>query len=956
MDRLHGLNTYTLLFLIWMIPCALYQGDSARADDFCVASASDIQTALNTAASNGTDDLIQIVQGEYAGLFTFTTQEAHRLRIKGGYLGTDCASRTLSPANTVLNGNDSGRVMTVAMSAPVDFECEGLSFENGNAQTGGGLAVTTSGNVILNRNRFMQNHASETGGGLHISPYSSFVGSRRSDSGGAITMTNNTISNNSAGAAGAAHLDLFAAELRFNIITNNTADNDGGGLQLDCASMTLISNIVSRNTAGLDGGGIQTSGESAVLTGNSLSGNRAEGDGGGVWTDCDAITIGDANFSGNKAGADGGAIHASRGSVSIDGNNITGNSAGANGGGIGAAGAAVTITGNAIIANMADNGGGIHAEQGSAVIINNMFNGNTALQEMGAVGIDCDSALVVNNTISNNMALNGPGGGVAVLLRDDSDGATLRNNIVYQNNAWTGGNDFYIDNDYDGNQTASSVTLDHNNFDQGADGLFISAPFAVSATNLNNLDPMFMDSTTGNYQLSKGSPCIDAGSAVDAPSVDIDNVSRPLGLTHDMGAYEYEGAPVAGIRVNGSAEDITVTAADDAEIMVSLDPDILTGQEADWWLLQLTPEGEYYFLAAGAGEMVQSDALFSVAPYSQMGLRRLEDHSLLTLSCLPIGPHFFAFAVDLDKNGVLNANNISFDVIRVDRVLVDEDGDGYQSDGCETAWDCNDSDASIHPGAFDVCDDGIDQDCSGADLNCRDVDNDGDGYTENQGDCNDGSASVHPGATEIRDDGVDQDCNGADLLAAAVDDDGDGHTENQGDCNDGAPAIHPGATEIRDDGVDQDCDGADLLGVNIDDDGDGVAESQGDCNDYDDAIHPGAAEVRDDGVDQDCDGGDLLGVNIDDDGDGYTENQGDCLDDAPAIHPAAHDVCDDGIDQDCSGADLDCDDVDNDGDGYTENQGDCDDASRSIHPLASEIPNDGVDQDCNGHDFEHDNP
>ena len=42
-----------------------------------------------------------------------------------------------------------------------------------------------------------------------------------------------------------------------------------------------------------------------------------------------------------------------------------------------------------------------------------------------------------------------------------------------------------------------------------------------------------------------------------------------------------------------------------------------------------------------------------------------------------------------------------------------------------------------------------------------------------------------------------------------IDDDGDGYTENQGDCNDSAPGINPGAADICEDGIDQDCDGAD---------------------------------------------------------------------------------------------------------------------------------------------------
>ena len=49
-----------------------------------------------------------------------------------------------------------------------------------------------------------------------------------------------------------------------------------------------------------------------------------------------------------------------------------------------------------------------------------------------------------------------------------------------------------------------------------------------------------------------------------------------------------------------------------------------------------------------------------------------------------------------------------------------------------------------------------------------DVDNDGDGFTEEQGDCNDNDSSIYPGATEICDDGIDQDCNGYDLLAPTI--------------------------------------------------------------------------------------------------------------------------------------------------------------------------------------------
>jgi hypothetical protein len=140
------------------------------------------------------------------------------------------------------------------------------------------------------------------------------------------------------------------------------------------------------------------------------------------------------------------------------------------------------------------------------------------------------------------------------------------------------------------------------------------------------------------------------------------------------------------------------------------------------------------------------------------------------------------------------------------------------------------------------------------------VDGDEDGYTEEQGDCDDTDASIYPGAEEICGDGIDQDCDGTDQLCPEnIDDDRDGYTENQGDCDDTDARIYPGAEEICGDGIDQDCDGTDqLCPENIDDDRDGYTENQGDCDDTDARIYPGAEEICGDGIDQDCDGKDQL--------------------------------------------------------------------------------------------------
>lgn len=293
---------------------------------------------------------------------------------------------------------------------------------------------------------------------------------------------------------------------------------------------------------------------------------------------------------------------------------------------------------------------------------------------------------------------------------------------------------------------------------------------------------------------------------------------------------------------------------------------------------------------------------------------------------------------------------------------VDEGYDGDE-DGVtqcqEPEADCDDNDPDTYPGAEEQCD-GIDNNCDGViDEGLLDedgdgtpdcFDNDGDGFSEDEGDCDDTEPTTYPGAEDVCD-GVDNDCSGGiDDTPECTDDDGDGQSEFEGDCVDTDDTIYDGAPELCD-LKDNDCDGTIDEGTDVDSDGDGLSACDGDCNDQLGDVNPGATEICN-GIDDNCNG--QVDEGFDQDEDTYTTCEGDCNDGDVQINPSATEVCD-GVDNNCNSViDEGFDNFDNDGtpdctddddDGFTENDGDCNDSDGGIYPGASEVCN-GVDDDC----------
>jgi YD repeat-containing protein len=252
-------------------------GDSCSVSH-CVASASGLQGALDTAALNGKNDVIRLVQGTYPASgsafsrFRYDSDEPYSLVLLGGYT-SGCAARNLDPANTVLDGEGLGRTVDFVNRTALPFAelvIEGATVRNAaiagapsletlggtilvrdsivenNDQ--GGLRVTTShGSVSLERNR-VRNNSAYTGAGLFVTNLS-----------GETVLANNIVVRNVATGYGAgAYLTTLDGHLWLlnNTVTENEIDNAwgfGAGiyLQLDGAAATLdvYNNILWGNTA-----------------------------------------------------------------------------------------------------------------------------------------------------------------------------------------------------------------------------------------------------------------------------------------------------------------------------------------------------------------------------------------------------------------------------------------------------------------------------------------------------------------------------------------------------------------------------------------------------------------------------------------------------------------------------------------------------------------------------------
>jgi hypothetical protein len=284
-----------------------------------------------------------------------------------------------------------------------------------------------------------------------------------------------------------------SAALTDDQILGNEARNGGGIVVGDNSSLSAESATISHNTAEWGGGIAMWSGSEVYVKECTLSNNNADA-GGGFAIHGGILNLTQSIIDGNSVADWGGGVGMWNSTLVADRVTVTGNRAGNGGGFHLSANSVFTLTNNLVAQNDANYGGSLDIWQSAGMLVNNTFAHNTAKIETGGIrafGLLPTQTLTITNTI-----LWGNGG-------DDLEG--------------------------------SGYVVSYSDVEEGVAGI---GNFS--------LDPLFVNAAAGDYHLRASSPCIDTGTSVGTPPIDLDGNPRPVdgdldGFPEwDIGTYEFQ--------------------------------------------------------------------------------------------------------------------------------------------------------------------------------------------------------------------------------------------------------------------------------------------------------------------------------------------------------------------------------------------------------------------------------
>ena len=543
-------------------------------DDDGPADFNNIQAAINVA---GDGDVVIVAEGRYFENISFN--------------GKNITLRTTDPndpnvtAATIIDGRNSGTVVTFNNGEDANCVLNGFTITNGYARSGGGIYCFGSSpkltnctfssnssehagggmynykaNPILRNCTFIENSTDFQGGGMENDHSSTkltnctFSGNWSGNNGGGMedadsitTLTNCTFSGNSSLHGGGGMLIISSNTTLTDCTFNeNSADFQGGGMENFMSTTTLTNCTFNGNWSGHNGGGMENNNSSTTVTNCTFSSNSSVHAGGGMENISGNTTLTNCTFNENSTDSQGGGMENFMSTTTLTNCTFSGNWSGHEGGGMENFKSSLILTNCTFSANTAESGGGMYNYDCSLGLINCIFSGNSADNRGGGIYNLRTAPTLTNCTFAGNLAPNGKA------LACDSFNQPLPGDFRMNNCIlWGGGDQIW-------NIDGSTITINYSDVQGGwpgkgnidADPLFIEPGYW-------NANGLWID---GDYHLLQDSPCIDTGDPnyIAKPNeTDLDGKPRIVGGRIDMGAYEtpvFAGARILPRTINLASE------------------------------------------------------------------------------------------------------------------------------------------------------------------------------------------------------------------------------------------------------------------------------------------------------------------------------------------------------------------------------------------------------------------
>jgi parallel beta-helix repeat protein len=325
--------------------------------------------------------------------------------------------------------------------------------------------------------------------------------------------------------------------------------NAGRGIYWTSSANATIDRCVISNI-GAQGFFLSNS-SSGTISGSVISGCGQSG----VYKTSGNLTFIDCIISNNKNNMNdyGGGVRSENGNLTFTNCTISNDTIYAGeGGGVGCRNGTATFTNCTINGNFAQDlssspyigGGGISLYRANAVLSYCTVFGNFATPHGGGIAVDTGSLSIDHCTIDGNESDCAMYPGSAIVIIGGGTTADFTNSIISNNYGWT--------SNACGIYNQGTLTVEYSDFHHNTPGGHISGNIppgfgVLDTTNYNGdscdvyynifLDPMYVDTANGDYHLTAGSPCIDAG--------DPASLLDPDGTIADQGCYWFNQVGVS---------------------------------------------------------------------------------------------------------------------------------------------------------------------------------------------------------------------------------------------------------------------------------------------------------------------------------------------------------------------------------------------------------------------------